>query len=242
MGTVPQHVAVIMDGNGRWAKKRLLPRTAGHKAAIGRIRDLVSHSAKAGVKALTLYAFSSENWRRPQGEVSAIMSLMMTSLSKEVASLHENQVRLRFIGERDTLSDKMRDGMVQAEQLTAQNTGLNLNIAFNYGAHWELTEATRHIAQQVRQGELLLEAITPELLAQHLTMPDWPAVDLFIRTGGEQRISNYLLWQLAYAELYFTATYFPAFNTAAYQQALDWFAGRERRFGQTSEQLQVELT
>ena len=242
MVAIPQHIAVIMDGNGRWAKQRLLPRTAGHKAGIARIRDLVSHSAKVGVQALTLYAFSSENWRRPRSEVSAIMSLMMTTLSKEVASLHENQVRLRFIGERSVLSDTMCNAMAQAEQLTAQNKGLHLNVAFNYGAHWEITQAARILAAQVAQGELTAEAITPEHIEQHLTMPDWPAVDLFIRTGGEQRISNYLLWQLAYAELYFTPTYFPAFDTTAFQEALDWFAGRERRFGKTSEQLQTDGT
>ena len=242
MTNIPQHVAIIMDGNGRWAKKRLLPRTAGHKAATGRIRELVSHAEKVGVRALTLYAFSSENWQRPQGEVSAIMSLMMTSLSKEVASLHQNQVRLRFIGERATLSDKMCAAMAQAEQLTSENTGLNLNIAFNYGAHWELTEAVRTVAQQVQQGELAIDDIMPEHIEQHLTLPDWPMVDLFIRTGGEQRVSNYLLWQLAYAELYFTDVYFPAFDTIAFEESLEWFAGRERRFGKISEQLSMDET
>jgi len=242
MVAIPQHVAVIMDGNGRWAKKRLLPRTAGHQAAIDRIRDMVTHSTRVGVRALTIYAFSTENWHRPQDEVSTLMSLMMTSLNKEVGSLHKNQVRLRFIGNRAVLSEKMRMAMAQAEQLTVHNQGLNFNVAFNYGAQWELTEAVRAIARQVTQGDLTAESITPAHIEQNLALADWPAVDLFIRTSGEQRISNYLLWQLAYAELYFTPIYFPSFNSAAYQEALDWFAGRERRLGKISEQLSTGET
>jgi len=234
---MPKHVAVIMDGNGRWAKKRFLPRVAGHKFAINRVRDLVKLCSEKGIEALTLFAFSSENWQRPADEVSILMSLAMQTIESELIKMHENNVQLKFIGDLKALDSRMQQIFNDAELLTAGNTGLKLRIAFNYGGQWDITQAVQKIAFSVQQGLLQPHEITAEVIASKLTTSDLPEPDLFIRTSGEQRISNFLLWQLAYTELYFTETLFPDFDAAAFEKALQWFLDRERRFGKTSEQL-----
>jgi len=235
--SLPQHVAIVMDGNGRWAKKRLLPRTAGHRAAVNRVKELIKYSSQVGLGVLTLYAFSSENWRRPADEVDTLMSLFMNALQNEVAELHKNQVVLRFIGDRSRLAPDLADKMAQAEALTGRNSGLVLCVAVNYGAKTEITQVVQSIASDVVSGVMSIDGINEDSIAQRLYTKGLPDVDLWIRTSGEQRLSNFLLWQVAYGELYFTETLFPAFDQKAFQQALDWYALRERRFGQTSEQL-----
>lgn len=236
-GAVPRHVAIIMDGNGRWARRRHLPRIAGHRAGMEAVRKVVRNCGRNGVEVLTLFAFSSENWRRPADEVGMLMELFLTALQREVRRLHENKVRLRIIGDRSRFDARLQEHIEKAETLTAGNAGLMLNIAANYGGRWDITEAARALARKVRLGELDPEAITPDQLQTHLNLADLPEPDLFIRTGGEQRISNFLLWQLAYTELYFTDILWPDFGSEAFAAALDSFAGRERRFGRTSEQL-----
>ena len=235
---LPRHIAIIMDGNGRWAKKRFLPRTAGHRAGVTAVRKVVEHCAKKGVEALTLFAFSSENWRRPPQEVSVLMGLFLTTLERETDKLHENNVRLRVIGHRAAFAQDLRDRIVAAEELTRENTGLNLVIAANYGGRWDILQAARSLAEEVAAGVLTPGDITGELLGAWLSLADLPEPDLFIRTGGEQRISNFLLWQLAYTELYFTPTLWPDFDENALEQALTAYASRQRRFGYTSEQLE----
>ncbi len=237
-GQVPRHVAIIMDGNGRWARKRLLPRVAGHRAGLESVRRVVRSCVERGVEALTLFAFSSENWRRPAEEVGLLMELFLFALQREVKRLHKNNVRLRIIGDLSRFDQKLREHIDAAQTLTAGNDGLVLSIAANYGGRWDITEAARRLAEAVQRGELEPAAITPERLAAHLNLSDLPEPDLFIRTGGEKRISNFLLWQLAYSELYFTDTLWPDFDTAAFGAAIDSFAQRERRFGRTSEQVQ----
>lgn len=235
---LPRHIAIIMDGNGRWAKKRHLPRIAGHRAGVEAVRRVVEACAKRGVAALTLFAFSSENWRRPAQEVSLLMELFLTALQRETRSLHKNNVRLRIIGDRDLLGPKLRQAIVDAESLTAANTGLHVTIAANYGGRWDVIQAARRIAEKVREGTLDTAAIDEQLFGQYLALSDLPEPDLFIRTGGEQRISNFLLWQLAYTELLFTDISWPDFDEGALDTALASFAARERRFGKTSEQVQ----
>ena len=234
---MPKHIAVVMDGNGRWAKKRLLPRTAGHKAAIKRLRDIVKCSGELGITALTAFAFSSENWTRPDDEVSTIMTLFVEVLSQEIDEMHKNGVQLEFIGDLNGLSLTLQKAFTAAHQLTQNNTGLKFRVAVNYGGQWDILNATRRIAQQVKAGTLQLEDINQSVFDSMLSTQELPPVDLFIRTSGEQRMSNFLLWQSAYAELYFPQIYFPAFDKKAFHQALKWFATRERRFGKTSEQL-----
>ncbi|MDO8953465.1 MAG: isoprenyl transferase [Gammaproteobacteria bacterium] len=234
---LPSHIALVMDGNGRWAKKRFLPRTAGHKAALSRVREIIEVCVEKSIPALTLFAFSSENWKRPKEEVGFLMELMLQSLHSEATKLHENNVQLKIIGERSGLSASIIQAIEEIEVLTAGNTGLHLRIAFNYGGRADILQAVQKIVSEVTHGLLSIEAITEELIGRRLLTADIPEPDLFIRTSGEQRISNFLLWQLAYSELYFTETLFPAFNRKEFQQALDWFANRERRFGKISEQL-----
>ncbi|HHH36160.1 MAG TPA: isoprenyl transferase [Gammaproteobacteria bacterium] len=235
---LPRHVAIIMDGNGRWARKRLMPRIAGHRAGVEAVRNTVRACARKGIEVLTLFAFSSENWRRPQEEVSLLMELLLTALQREVARLHENDVCLRFIGERSAFAAKLAAKMTEAEQLTRANQGLKLVIAVNYGGRWDITQATRALAREVAAGALAPEAIDEKLLQSRLALADLPEPDLFIRTGGEQRVSNFLLWQLAYTELYFTDTLWPDFDDRAFDAALESFAGRQRRFGRTGEQVE----
>lgn len=235
---IPQHVAIIMDGNGRWAKKRLLPRAAGHRAGVGSVRKTVEACLQKGIGALTLFAFSSENWRRPQEEVSLLMELFLATLERETLKLHENGVRLRIIGDRDGFSRELRDKIAGCEAITAANTRLVLSIAANYGGRWDIAQAARALARRVAAGELSPDAINAELFHSQLELSDLPEPDLFIRTGGERRISNFLLWQLAYTELHFTPVLWPDFDERCFDSALDDYAGRQRRFGYTSEQLE----
>ncbi|MGH8377656.1 MAG: isoprenyl transferase [Gammaproteobacteria bacterium] len=236
--TLPKHVAIIMDGNGRWAKHRLLPRQAGHRAGLTAARRVIEACAQHGIAVLTLFAFSSENWQRPRTEVSSLMGLFMNALESEVAELHKNNVRIRFIGARDTFSTLLQEGMREAERVTQANTGLALNIAADYGGRWDILRAVRRLAADAASGRIHPEKLDETRLAQSLTLAGLPDPDLFIRTGGEQRISNFLLWNLAYTELYFTDSLWPDFDARALDEALRWYGARQRRFGRTPEQVQ----
>ncbi len=233
-GEIPNHIAVIMDGNGRWARKRFLPRVAGHKRGVETVRDLVKQCALLNVKYLTLFAFSSENWRRPDDEVSFLMSLFMDALKREVRKLHENNIRLILIGDRSRFSLELVEQIKVSEKLTSENTGLTLTIAANYGGRWDILQATNRM---VAANPNKIEAYTEDDLTPFLSMHYATEPDLFIRTGGEKRVSNFLLWQLAYTEFYFTDTLWPDFNKVAFQAAISSYQKRERRFGRTSEQL-----
>ncbi len=237
-GNVPRHVAIIMDGNGRWGRKRHLPRVAGHKVGLEAVRRTIDFCAAAGVEVLTLFAFSSENWRRPKDEVGMLMNLFMTALEKEVKKLHKNGVRLRVIGDISAFSPELQQRIHESEELTKANSRLHLNIAANYGGRWDITQACQMLAAEVEAGRLRSDAITSELIEQHLSLTDLPEPDLFIRTGGEQRISNFLLWQLAYTELYFTDLLWPDFDQPAFDDALKSYACRQRRFGRTGDQVE----
>lgn len=234
---LPEHVAIIMDGNGRWAKKRFMPRIAGHRAGVEATRRLVKNCAQRGIKVLTLFAFSSENWRRPATEVNHLMDLFLSGLEREAQELHKNNIQLRFIGDRCRFSERLRAKIHEVEALTQHNTGMVLIIAVDYGGQWDITRATQVLAQKAVLGEITPEAITAEDVASHLSFADLPNPDLFIRTSGEMRISNFLLWQLAYAELYFTDVLWPDFDDAELSQALNQYALRERRYGYSGEQL-----
>ncbi|MDV2858205.1 polyprenyl diphosphate synthase [Oceanimonas sp. CAM02] len=238
---LPRHVAIIMDGNGRWAEQRGKFRVSGHKAGVKSVRAAVTFGYKLGLDALTLFAFSSENWRRPEEEVSALMSLFIAVLGSEVRKLHHNNIRLRIIGDRSAFAPHLQRKIDDAERLTANNTGLTLNIAANYGGRWDITQAARLLAEQVAGGELKAEDITEEQLDKHIQMAELAPVDLLIRTGGEQRISNFLLWQLAYAEFYFTPVLWPDFGEDSFSEAIAAFVSRERRFGCTGAQIRELL-
>lgn len=231
---MPQHIAVIMDGNGRWARKRFLPRVAGYNRGMDAVLELVKACVDHNIAYLTLFAFSSENWRRPADEVSFLMSLFIQGLKREVAKLHENNIKLVLIGDRTRFNAELIDQIELSERLTANNTGLTLSIAANYGGRWDILQAVNkmHMAMPSHVGEY-----DEEHLASHLAMHYAPEPDLFIRTGGEKRISNFMLWQLAYTELYFTDTLWPDFDESAFNLALASYQKRERRFGRTSEQL-----
>lgn len=231
---VPKHVAVIMDGNGRWARKRFLPRIAGHKRGVETVRDLVKKCIEIKVEYLTLFAFSSENWRRPPEEVSFLMGLFMEALKREVSKLHQNNIKLIMIGDRSRFDAGLIEKIESSEQLTAHNTGLVLTIAANYGGRWDVLQAVNKL---YRTEPALAGSYNEDHLTPYLSMSYAPEPDLFIRTGGEKRISNFLLWQLAYTELYFTDTLWPDFNEAAFNSAIQSYQQRERRFGRTSEQL-----
>jgi undecaprenyl diphosphate synthase len=237
MADSPQHVAIIMDGNGRWARSRGMPRVAGHRASVKVVRKIVEECAQREVRYLTLFAFSSENWRRPADEVGVLMGLFLDALVREVADLHRNQVRLRFIGDRDSLGLELKRRMQDAETLTAQNPGLRLMVAVAYGGRWDVTRACRLLAADVAAGGLAPADIAEEHVAARLELAGIPDPDLLIRTGGEQRISNFLLWNLAYTELYFSEVLWPEFSAAHLQAAFEHFAQRERRFGKTSAQV-----
>lgn len=239
--TIPRHVAIIMDGNGRWARRRHLPRFAGHRAGLEAVRKTIRACGQHGVEVLTLFAFSSENWRRPKEEVGLLMNLFLSALDKEVDRLHENGIRLRIIGDISAFSEELRQRITAAEQLTQANTALQLNIAANYGGRWDITQACRRLASEVQAGSLSVDAITPDSIQQYLSLAELPEPDLFIRSGGEQRISNFLLWQLAYTELYFTELLWPEFDEQAFNDALLSFTARQRRFGRTGEQLETSL-
>ncbi len=236
-GNLPRHIAIIMDGNGRWAEKRFMPRAFGHQAGVKTVRKTVECCANKGIEVLTLFAFSSENWRRPEQEVSLLMSLFMSTLQREIDKLDRNNIRLRFIGDKSAFPEKLQQKMAEGEAQTQANTALTLVIAANYGGHWDMTQACQQIHNKIMAGELVNQAITPQLIGQHLSTADLPEPDLFIRTGGEQRVSNFMLWQLAYTELYFTPTLWPDFDQEVLEQAIASFKGRQRRFGHTGEQI-----
>ncbi len=233
----PQHIVVILDGNGRWAEQRHSPRIVGHRAGVETVRKVVQDCSRLKIKALTVFAFSSENWRRPEKEVGFLMDLFLTSLNKEVNKLHKNNIKIQFIGDTSAFNDKLQKRMRDSEFLTRNNTGLALNIAVNYGGQWDITQAMKKIAVQIENKELSSGDITAETIKRNVCLSDLPEPDLFIRTGGEQRISNFLIWQLAYTELYFTDLLWPDFNQDELFEAIKTFANRQRRFGQTSAQV-----
>lgn len=232
----PRHIAIVMDGNGRWAVERGLSRTAGHRAGIKALREIIEHCARLNIACMTVFAFSSENWQRPQQEVRILMDLFITALRDEVEDLHKNNIRLSFIGGRDTFTKKLRESIEASEARTRSNTGLHLVVAADYGGRWDITRACTEISEEVLQGRLKLSGIDESLVAAHLCLAGMPEPDLFIRTGGEQRISNYLLWQCAYSELYFCEVLWPDFNTTELDRALNWYGSRQRRFGRIDEQ------
>ena len=231
---IPRHVCVIMDGNGRWAKKRLLPRVMGHKRGLTALENLAARCAELGVEYLTVFAFSTENWRRPEDEVSFLMKLFLQALDGKVAKMHQNNLRLKVIGNRSRFPAAIVEGIEAAERLTADNTGLTLTVAADYGGRWDILQAAN---QLIAEGK---SEITEEDLSQRLSLAEAPEPDLFIRTGGETRISNFMLWQMAYAEFYFTDALWPDFDATEFDRAISSFRVRERRFGRTSEQLPPE--
>ncbi len=232
-----KHVAVIMDGNGRWAKARNKPRLFGHRQGVKTVRRIVEHAVEIGLQNLTLYAFSSENWKRPKAEVTLLFELLSFSIGEQLDDLHKNNVRLCVIGDLGALPKRLSKKIQKALDVTSRNTGLVLNIALNYGARWELAQAAKQLAAACCAGELTVDQIDESALASHLTTAGQAELDLLIRTGGEKRLSNFLLWQSAYAELYFTDIYWPDFNEKEMDAALHWFSRRKRRFGQIDEQL-----
>ena len=235
-----RHVAVIMDGNNRWAKAKGMPGIRGHHAGVDAVRATIRRAAERGVEVLTLFAFSSENWKRPPKEVSALMELFMLALQREVSKLARHNIRLSIIGDRSRFSLVLQKLIARAEKRTCENTGLHLVVAANYGGRWDIAQAARQLAEQVEKGELSAADIDEDRLGQQVCLGNLPDVDLCIRTSGEQRISNFLLWQMAYAELYFAPCYWPDFDAAAFDAALDAFANRSRRFGMTGEQIEVK--
>ena len=234
---VPRHIAIVMDGNGRWAERRRRPRSFGHREGQKALRATVEYCLRREIPALTLFAFSSENWKRPAGEVGALMQLFLKALDREVDELHGYGVRIDFIGDISAFSEELRQRMHKAMAKTRENKALFANIAVNYGGRWDIAEAARRVAEAVGRGELAADSINEETMADFFSLAGQPPVDLFIRTGGEQRISNFLLWQLAYSELVFVDTLWPDVDASILDQAIDEFARRERRFGQTSAQL-----
>ena len=238
--SIPSHIAIIMDGNGRWAQKRSMPRSSGHQSGVKATRQVVEHCARLGVKALTVYAFSSENWRRPQAEVSFLMELFVRALRNEVEKLHDSGIQLRFIGEIDEFPQGLQNEIALSSDKTAMNEGMQLNIAVNYGGRNEMVRVMRRVAADVNNGLLAPEDIDENLITSYSWLPDGLEPDLFIRTGGEQRLSNYLLWHLAYTELYFTQTLWPDFGAQELDMAIQQFSHRQRRFGQTGEQVQTD--
>lgn len=234
---IPRHVAIVMDGNGRWARQKGKPRTYGHKVGSSKVHDIVEESKELGVEVLTLFAFSSENWKRPKSEVTFLMDLMIQMLKKEIRKLEEKGVQVRFIGQRELLPEKLLKVIRDSEARTRNNDALVLQIAASYGGQWDITQAARSLAEKVARGELLPEQIDEQVFAAELAFSDLPDADLFIRTGGELRISNFLLWQAAYAEFYFTDVLWPDFTVDEYHNALRHFSTRQRRFGQTGEQV-----
>ncbi len=234
---IPAHIAIIMDGNNRWAKRRFLPKLAGHRAAAKNLEKVVNSAASLGVQYLTLFAFSTENWSRPEDEVAALMKMLLKSLRNDTPRLHKEGIRLKIIGDKAGLSEELQSSIAEAELLTSDNKGMTLNLAINYGGIWDITQAAREIAAKVEAGKLRASEITDSMMESHLSTSGQPSVDLLIRTSGENRISNYLLWQCAYSEFYFTDVLWPDFNAEELSKAIDAFNARERRYGQTTEQL-----
>ncbi|MCJ8160661.1 polyprenyl diphosphate synthase [Acinetobacter zhairhuonensis] len=237
---LPKHVAIIMDGNNRFAKKMQMQKGAGHREGKNVLDPIVEHCRKRNIQALTVFAFSSENWNRPQFEVDLLMNLLEETIHEQIPRMERFEIALRFIGDRSRLSPHLRELMLHAEQRTAKFTQMTLTIAVSYGGMWDMAQAAQQIAQEVKAGKLEVEQINAELMGQYISLSDLPAVDLLIRTGGDYRLSNFLLWQAAYAELYFTETLWPEFGVQEFDYALEVFAGRERRFGKTSEQIQQD--
>jgi len=239
-GALPRHVAIIMDGNNRWARARGLSGVRGHHAGVEAVRATIRRAAERGIETLTLFAFSSENWKRPKAEVSALMELFLLALKREVSKLHQNGIRLSVIGDRTAFSDSIQRHIARAEEKTRDNTRMHLVIAANYGGQWDIARAARRLAERVAAGELAPSAIDEQALAGQLCLAGVAPVDLCIRTSGEQRISNFLLWELAYAELHFTPRLWPDFDAEAFDQALADFQRRQRRFGMTDEQIEAQ--
>jgi len=235
---IPEHVAIVMDGNGRWAERQGKPRTSGHRAGVESVRRVMEVCGQAGVRVLTLFAFSSENWKRPKSEVNLLLDLFLVALKQQIRRINKRNVRLRIIGDLSAFPHKLQQRIMDAEQLTADNDGLLLQIAANYGGRWDITQAARSLARRVQAGELDADAIDEASMGQAMSFSDVPDPDLFIRTGGEQRISNFLLWQSAYTEFYFTDVLWPDFHELEMRTAMQEFAGRERRFGLTGAQLE----
>jgi undecaprenyl diphosphate synthase len=242
VSNVPGHIAIVMDGNGRWAKKRNRPRSMGHQAGLKALRATIEHCVRSGVQTLTVFAFSSENWNRPAGEVSRLMELFLRALDKEARELHENGICLRFVGDKTAFKPAIQKKMVEAEKMTVDNKRLTANIAVNYGGRWDITQAAVKMAKAVAQGHLPVDDVNESNLAQFLSLAKSPDPDLFIRTGGEMRISNFLLWQSAYTEFYFTPVLWPDFGEQEIDQAIGAFQSRERRFGRTSEQVRSTVS
>lgn len=234
---IPKHIAIIMDGNGRWAQAQGKNRVAGHKAGVDSVRAVVKAARKAGIEALTLFAFSSENWQRPEQEVSVLMDLFMYVLTKEVKRLHKNNIRFQVVGDLSRFSAKLQKSIAKSEQLTAENTGMVLSVAANYGGRWDIANAAKQLASQVQDNDISLDDINENSLHKHTCLANLPSLDLLIRTGGDYRISNFLLWQAAYAEFYFTEVLWPDFNEDEFERAVNTFVQRERRFGKTGEQV-----
>ncbi|MEQ3635506.1 polyprenyl diphosphate synthase [Alcanivorax sp.] len=236
-GVVPRHVAIIMDGNNRWARKQGVPGEEGHRAGESTVQAIIRQAAHRGLEVLTLFAFSSENWRRPQAEVDHLMTLFLKALGGRVEELHGHGVRIRFIGDRTAFGQGLQEGMAEAEALTGDNARMTVVIAVNYGGQWDIAHAARQLAAKVAKGELQADEINAEVMAPYLSMADLPPPDLLIRTGGDQRISNFLLWQLAYSELCFSPLLWPDFDADAFDAALQDYAGRQRRFGRSGEEV-----
>jgi undecaprenyl diphosphate synthase len=237
---LPTHIAIIMDGNGRWAQKNGMDRYKGHQEGVVSVRKVVEAAGEIGIKYLTVYTFSTENWDRPQEEVAALMELMVIAIQRETEDLMKNNVRLQVIGDIDRLPQTTKDNLDACVEKTGKNTGLTLVLALSYSARWEIAETTKNIARKVKEGKLDLENITEAVISDHLLTRNIPDPELLIRTGGEYRISNYLLWQLAYAELYFTSVYWPEFRADNLYEAILNFQKRERRFGKTGEQIKMK--
>jgi len=234
---IPGHIAIVMDGNGRWAKKRNRPRNMGHQAGLKALRKTIQHCVRLGVKTLTVFAFSSENWNRPAGEVSRLMELFLKALDKEVGELHQNGIGVRFIGDLTALKPAIQTRMTAAQSLTAGNDRLVANVAINYGGRWDIAQAGKRIAKDVAEGYLSLDEVDEIKFGDYLALAESPDPDLLIRTGGEMRISNFLLWQTAYTELYFTPVLWPDFDESSLDQAIAAYQSRERRYGRTSDQV-----
>jgi undecaprenyl diphosphate synthase len=239
---IPGHVAIVMDGNGRWANKKYLPRAAGHREGVKAAKSIIEDCRNAGVKILTLFAFSSENWNRPEAEVSAIMRLFLTSLENEIQTLNENGVRLNFLGDRSRFDKKLQDKINESEKLTRNNNNFTLNIAANYGGRWDIVNACKRLCQQVQSKQISIEEINESVFSDSISTYPLPEPDLFIRTAGEMRISNFLIWQLAYTELYFTDVLWPDFDERQLKIALENYSQRKRRFGLTQQQVDGQIS
>ncbi len=237
---VPEHIAIIMDGNGRWAKQRGQPRVFGHRRGVETVREAIRCCSKYKVSYLTLFAFSSENWQRPEKEVNLLMELFISTLENEIQRMHKEGVRLRVIGDTSKFRPRLQKAIAKAEDLTRENKALVLNLAANYGGHWDILNATRRLAAKVKSGDIKAENIDQSVFVNELSTHGIPEPDLFIRTGGEYRISNFLLWQLAYTELYFTDIYWPDFDESEFKKALHAFSARQRRYGLTGEQIKAQ--